>query len=614
MQQQTKKQSVLSGALMLTIALVIVKVIGVLFKMPLNNMIGPIGRGYFDAAYSIYTPIYAISMAGLPVAVSRMVSENMALGRFRDARLVRRVALRIFLLVGSVATMLLLLIAYPYSKFVTAAGTVTLPAILTIAPSILFCCLMSAYRGYYEGTRNMVPTAYSQLVEAVGKLVTGLVFAKIVLAYGESRWAAAVAAGESSVTIFGTLVTTETQAYNNAIYPWAAAGAVLGVTLGALFGMLFLMVYHKIKGDGLSRAQLVNAPRPEESAFVAKRMIAIAVPILASTLILNLTSLIDTVTIQKRIVHALETNFDTIYNMFQNSLSADAAVGRVNLSSISQVATYLLGASGTASDFRTLIPTITTSVGTSAIPALAAAWAAKDKENIHSTVNTAFRYCTLIALPAGIGMAMLAQPILVFIYGRGNSANMLEIVTPILQAYGLIAVIMAISTPLTNMLQAIGRTDIPVKTMILAASVKVTLNYILVGNPSINIYGAVIGTIVFYLLVVGINMTSLLRVSKVKVQLSTVLFKPLTGALLCGGTAWVTYQLLLCVLQRIMGTNATDTLLCPSNIALGFALVLAVLVYAISLFLLRAITKEDILSISKGEKIAKTLEKLGLLR
>lgn len=134
--------------MMLMFGVVLVKLIGALFKIPLTDMLGATGRGYFNSAYEVYTPIFAISMAGLPVAVSRMVAENVALNKHREARMVFNVSKRIFILVGVIGTLVLLIAAYPYAHFV--AGIKSLPAVLCVAPSIFFCCFMSAYRGYYE--------------------------------------------------------------------------------------------------------------------------------------------------------------------------------------------------------------------------------------------------------------------------------------------------------------------------------------------------------------------------------------------------------------------------------------------------------------------------------
>ena len=208
---ERKKQSLLNGAIILVLSTLVVKVIGLCFKMPLGSMLGLVGYGYFTSVYAIYTPIYSISMAGLPIAVSRMVAEDVALNRYREARMTLKTARKIFLLVGTAGTLLMVIISIPYAAFISDIRN--LPAMIAVAPSIFFCCYVSAYRGYYEGLRNMIPTAISQVIEALGKLVIGLVFAKLIMSYGESVYNSAVAAGSSTATVFGKEVSSQLRCY-----------------------------------------------------------------------------------------------------------------------------------------------------------------------------------------------------------------------------------------------------------------------------------------------------------------------------------------------------------------------------------------------------------------
>lgn len=602
-----KKQSVLNGAMMLMFAVVLVKLIGALFKIPLTDMLGATGRGYFSAAYEVYTPIFAISMAGLPVAVSRMVAENVALNKHREARMVFRVSQRIFTIVGIVGTLVLLIAAYPYTALV--AGSKSLPAVLCVAPSVFFCCFMSAYRGYYEGLRNMTPTAISQVIEALGKLLVGLALAKIVISVGMNQYEAGMlASGNVSAVVFGNSVTSDTEA-NSVIIPWAAAGAVMGVTVGSIASNIYLIICHKVKGDGFTRVQLVNSPKARPSDAIAKEMIKIAIPMVVSSLVLNITNLIDTMTIQSRLITALNTDFNVVMQMHSEAFNEAVRLSRLNINDIKEVKNYLWGVYGTALDFKNLVPTITIQLGVSALPALAAAWAVKDKSSTKSTVETVVRISMLVALPAGIGMAVLAEPILNIIYARGLSSDAIPSVTPILAAYGLATPIMAISTPTMNMLQAIGRTDIPVKSTIAGAIVKIICNFVLVGNPKINVYGAVVGTILFYVVVVASNLTSLIKISQVKVNWKSVFAKPLICAVLCGVTAFAANGLL----TTIFPSDPSASILNMGTISAVISVGLAVVVYAVSLLLIKGIAREDVIVLPKGEKIAKTLEKYGLL-
>ena len=305
-------------------------------------------------------------------------------------------------------------------------------------------------------------------------------------------------------------------------------------------------------------------------------MIKIAIPMVISALILNITNLIDTVTIQARLRTALDKDFNTVIQMHSDAINEAVRLSRLDLSDVGEVVKYFWGAYGSALDFKNLVPTITIQLGVSALPALAAAWVVKNKKATRSTIETVLRVGMLIALPAGIGMASLATPILTILYGRGSSSDAISVIAPIMAAYGFATGIIAISTPTTNMLQAIGRADIPVKSVVVASVCKILCNFILVGNPKLNIYGAVVGTILFYVIIVTCNMALLLRISKVHVRWSSVFLN--------------------------MGT-----------VSALIAIALAAIVYLISLLLIKGIAKEDISVIPKGEKIAKVLEKYGLL-
>ena len=585
---ERKKQSLLNGAIILVISTLVVKVIGLCFKMPLGSMLGLVGYGYFTSVYAIYTPIYSISMAGLPIAVSRMVAEDVALNHYREARMTLKTARKIFLLVGTAGTLLMVIISIPYAAFISDIRN--LPAMIAVAPSIFFCCYVSAYRGYYEGLRNMIPTAISQVIEALGKLVIGLVFAKLIMSYGESAYNSAVAAGSATATVFGKEVSSLNEAFS-VTYPWAAAGAILGVTLGSLLSLIYLGIRHRAK--------------PPANHAIAKNMITIAVPILLSSLVLNATNLIDAVTIQNRLLHAIESGQDTIYNLYKQCIDADVASGTLNLSDSKGFMSYLYGAYNTAVDFKNLVPMITVSLGVSALPALAEAWTMKDKAAVKSAVNTVIRVSMLIALPAGIGMGVLAEPILTLIYGRGRMAADIPMIAPMVAVFGFTTAFMSISTPLTNLLQAVGRTDIPVKTMLVSAVVKIICNFALVGIPGINFNGAVIGTVLFYVINVILNVIAVIKVTKVRIDIMSDLIKPLISAAMCGLAAWAAYGLL--------GNYVLKSVSHGADIALLAAIIIAVIVYAIAIIVFKGIVREDIESLPAGEKIAKVLEKYELL-
>lgn len=592
-----KKQSMLNGALVLVCATMLVKIIGLLYKIPLTNMITEVGMGYFSAAYELYTPILSISMAGIPVAVAKMVSQDVALHKYNNVRRLYDISFKLFMLVGAVGTLLVLIMAWPYSYYINGRQE-AIYSVLSISPAVFFCCGMSIYRGYYEGLRNMFPTAISQVIEASGKLILGLVFSWIMMYYGKAQF-------EAGKAVFGVVVSNEAEALS-AMYPFAAAGAILGVTCGTAFGMLFTILRHKIKGDGITRTDLVNSPPAEDAKVLQKQLIAFAVPVVLSSLILNLTNLIDAFTLRKCLVYVTEKHMDIIKSLYGASFTVSETLDK-------DIPMYLAGCYSTAINFKNLVPMITLNFGVSALPVLSAAWAVKNTKEVKVTIESVVRLTMLIALPAGIGMAVLAKPILTMLYP--NLPGLIPISTPIMAMYGYATALMAVSTPITNMLQAVGRTDVPMRSMIIGAVVKVILNMILISNPYINIMGAPISSIVFYIIIVTLNLTALLKTTKSKLNWNSILVKPCFCAILCGVTAWAAFGLCskgfsnVISADGLLGVSALNA----SNLSALVAIVGAVIVYAVALLLIKAIAKDDVVMLPKGEKIAKILEKYGLI-
>ena len=580
-----KNQSLLNGALILSLATIVVKVIGVIYKIPLSNMIGTVGRGYFDSAYNLYVPIYTVSMAGLPVAISNMVSKAMATGKYRDVKIIRKVAQRLFLVVGILGTLAMFILAYPYA--LSAKNMDVLPAVFVITPSIFFCCLMSSYRGYYNGLSNMNPTAISQVFEATGKLVFGLVCAKWVISYGLSRF-------EQGLTVFGRTVANETEALS-AIYPYAAAGAAAGVTLGTVIGLIYLVILHKVKGDSITQTELANAPKPEQAGVIAKNIIRFAIPVALSSLVFSITNLIDSITIQNRLEYMIAENLDFIRSLYSTEL-----IGVLD----ADVKNFLYGSYSLSLDFRNLIPSLTMTLGISAIPTLSAAWAVKNKEKIKVSIESVLRVTMLVAMPCGIGMGVLAQPILALFYGKGESASGVSIAAPVLTVYGCSIFLMALSQPMTNMLQAIDKTKVPLISLSVGAIVKLISNFIFVSIPSLNVNGAVIGTILCYVVIFAINFVAIVRTTKIRINLISVFIKPAVCGVLCGVAAYTSYG--LC--NRFLPDFSLKGII-NLGVGIGFGAV----VYVISMLLIKGISKDDVVMLPKGEKIAKILAKYGFI-
>ena len=292
-----KKQGFLYGSAILIVSAVIVKVIGALFRIPLANMLGGTGMGYFSAAYGIFMPVYAISATGLPAAAARAVSSAAARGREDEVFEVRRTALSLFGLVGLSGTFVIVIGAYPLCKAVSG-DIAAVPAVIAIAPSVLAGCLVSVYRGCAEGRRDMYPTAVSQVIEGAAKLIFGLS-----LCYG------CLYIAKTSPLLFMRLTGCNNAA--DGALPYSAAAAVWGITLSSFAGLFYMMLRERREKNGRKSDRLSS----KERAAIRRKLLRTAIPASIGALVINLTSLIDLVTVM-RSLKVLATKSPQVFQRF----------------------------------------------------------------------------------------------------------------------------------------------------------------------------------------------------------------------------------------------------------------------------------------------------------
>lgn len=559
-ENKRKLQSFEYGAIILLISTLLVKVIGAVFKIPLSNLIGDLGFGYFSSAYDLFTPIYSLAMAGLPIAISRLVAENMTVGRYKDVRQTLNISKKVFFVTGLVGFALMLILIYPFVKITDPTGD-TVYSLFAIAPSIFFCCVMSTYRGYYEGLRNMYPTAVSDIIEALGKLILGFGFA------------------------FVTVKLTSNVAL-------AAAAAMLGITVGAMLSALYLRLRFKFNGDMISDEELNAAPEPISSKAAFKALIAIAIPVVLTSLANNVASLVDVSMVKWQLAHIVENNAETIREMYSASI-ADYNRTAEHILTDSGISTFLYGIRGKAFTIYNLIPTITSVLGVSALPVLASSWMLKDKQLIKKNIDSMLKVTALISMPAGIGCIALGGRIMGLLY---SSVASVEIGGSMLQIFGFAAIFAGLSIPITSMLQAIGKQKIPVINIAIGALIKIIVNFIMVGIPSINIKGAPIGTLACYLFVFIANLIALIKYTGVVPSIGKVFIKPLISAVCCGVSAY---------LVSLVGEQTIITFV---------AILSAVVVYFAVLVLLNTFEDDDILTLPKGKTILKICKRYKIIR
>lgn len=526
-----KKQGFLFGSVILVASVIITKIIGICFKIPLANILGGTGMGYFGSAYAIFMPIYAFSVTGLPAAISRMVAENIAFERYANVRKIRRVAILCFSVVGLSTGLILLIVAGPFTKHVIQ-NEQAYPALLAIAPCIFFGAVMSVYRGYFEGMRNMFPTAISQIIEAVAKIAAGLGLASFAFSYFEKKYF------ETGMVLNVACDTIE-KAHIEAI-PYISAAAILGVTLSSAIGCIYLVLRYHIAGDGITKEMLMKDKSTDRMRFLLKDLVRLVIPIALGSFITTLTSVIDLGTIIRYLKTAINIEPQLFMKLYENVID--------DTTTLKMLPNFIYGSfTGLALTVFNLVPSLTSMFGKGILPNLAEAWSIQNYEKIKKNVHSVIFVTGLIAIPSGFGITALSKPILNFLYSsRIDEVSASSLPLSIL---GVGVIMLSLSIPVFAMLQAIGRSDLPVKIMLFGIFIKLIGNIILIPIPHINIVGAAISTSACYTVICVMSLYSLLKITGVKLEINRLFIKPTFAAILCAVTAFLCYDLIEARLQ-----------------------------------------------------------------
>ena len=523
----TGRQSFMGGAALLTLTMVITKLIGALYKIPVANLLDKEGMSAFYAAYNIYNLLLVVSTAGLPLALSRLISEAEALGRENQKRRVFRVTSALFLLLGIVCSAVMFFLAGPLAALLH--NSMAVAAIRVLSPAVLFVCVLSAVRGYTQGQGNMRPTALSEIIESLTKLIVGMVLVWWLLRQGYPKHI-------------------------------GAAGAIAGVTAGTFLGMVTLLVY-LLRRRGYRR----STDTPQSRRTIMRRLLSIGVPITVGACGMTLLNLLDQSLVQ---------------GTLQNSLGLSESV-----------ATALYGEYTYAVNLFALPTAFIYPVTISLIPAITAALTRRDYRAARSHTASAFRMTALLAIPAGVGLSVLARPIMDLLYFAvpDTAAAAAEH----LRVLGFASIPVCFMSMTNAILQAYGRERIPLWTLVAGGVMKVVTNYLMVANPAIGIHGAPVSTLYCYALIVLLNLIAIWRCVPEKPDYFQIFWRPAAAAAVMGIGARCIYN--------------TLSLAMPGRIAVIMTVLLSVVIYAVLAVALGAVRREDVAGLPKGEKIARFL-------
>ena len=474
-----KKDSFLKGAAILGAAGIIVKIMGAFFRIPLGRIIGSEGLGYYQVGYPIYTFLLAFSAAGFPTAISKLVSEKRAQDNHKGAYQVFKVSFILLLIIGSISSIGLALGARYFVDTIIESPNAYY-AVLTLAPALFFVSLLAAFRGYFQGMKNMIPSAISQIVEQFGRVLLGLTLAVVLLPRG--------------VEI-------------------AATSPSFGATIGGLLAFLYmLIVFYRARRKEILNPEIKLG---EEDTFtgVVRDLFKISIPITIGASVLPLISMMDSLIVLRRLQQIGFTYAEA------NQLFGQLTGMAVTLINLPQVLTVALAAS--------IVPVISESVTMG------------NFESVKKDTQTAFRISMLLGLPAAVGLGVLSTPIMKLLFPAEPAS-----VGEILLFLSVAVLFLTQVQTLTGILQGVGKPIVPVRNLMIGAGVKLATTYVLTGIPSLNVKGAALGTVAAYLVASVLNFIAVKKYTNTQFDVVKVFIKPIISALTMGIVVKLGYTLL----------------------------------------------------------------------
>ena len=543
--EKEKNTSLGKNVLMLMGGLFAAKLMGLIYRIVIINIdgFGDVGNGYYSVGYTIYSVLLTLSSIGVPAVISKLVSERIASGDYKGSQRVLRVSFGLFLSVSVVSAAFL----YFGSDWIAASILKVPDAALTmkaLAPAVIFACAIAVLRGYFSGMGSMKATSSSQVVEQFFNCVLSILFVWLCIGQGPAKMAAA-----------GNLSTSAS-------------------ILAALIYLIFF--YWRRSREIRTSCRTQTAPADDRTTKAMVGMIlALSIPMTASSLISALNEFIDTFTV----TNCIQTAYSGILTA-KADLEAKAAEAAGLLSKVNTIINLPLA--------------LNTAFSTALVPAVSAAVAKKDAVLAGKKLSFSMLASLTIMFPCGVGLAVLSDPILHLLYPNASSGALLLALSVIPMMF------LALTCIVNSGLYGIGEARLPALALGIAAVLKLLLNLLLISRPAIQVYGAVISSIVCDAVVFLIVYLALRRRMPLTLHFWPHVLKPAFCAAVMGVAVWGTHTLLKGVAGNAVATAA--------------AVIVGVVVYGLLVVIVRVLTAEEVQSLPLGDKLFRLLRKLGFYR
>lgn len=548
--KSSSKTNFLAQGTILVIASFVAKAIGMIYRIPLTHILGDDGNGYYSTANEIYTIILMISSFSLPLAVSRLVAEREYAGEVKNSYKVLICSLRFAAVTGGILSILTFLLGGVITKYVMGVELASY-ALRVLAPAIFLFALTGVLRGFFQGHGTMVPTAVSQIIEQIINAIVSVAGAYVMLQYG-------LKLGEKKGDAeLGTAL--------------AAAGGTFGTVASVGVALLFMIVIYLGYRNGFKRRMKKDKTRRRESDRAIYRAITYTIlPIVLSTLVYNISTIID----QGVFNHILagmgftQKQYATVWGIYSGK-------------------------------FRVLmnVPlSIASCLAPSVVPALTEAMANNDLREAGLRTRDTIRYTMVFTIPCAVGMAALARPIMMILYGNNDS---LALAAGIMQSGALLTVLLALSTLTTGILQGLGEMQAPLVHAATAVAIHLGFLVLFVVKFKWNIYGVVYANIIFGLIICLLNARSIRKKLHYRQEIKKTFLVPVIAAGVMGIAAYLVHRVF-----NLFAGNTISTIL---------AVCVGAVVYGICLVKLGGILEREIRRLPKGDLLADLLIRLNIL-
>ena len=487
-----KKHNFIIQGGILAIAGIITRIIGLFYRVPVTNIIGDEGNGYYAAAYQIYNIMLLISSYSLPLAISKIVSARYSKDEFVNSRRVFHGGLIFAFISGSVVCLAVFFGAEFFAGTLMSEPRSAI-ALRIFAPTLLIVAIMGVIRGYFQGMGTMVPTAISQIIEQIVNAVVSILAASAFFTYGKKI--AALLSNDSYAAAYG------------------AAGSTLGTSLGALSGLIVLIFILLLINTAMKRERLFqdDEHQDEYMSDIIRIIIITAVPVILSTAIYNISDVLD----------------NGIFNKLMSLKGHDVEKTRI-------WGIY----SGKYRLMLNVPVAFANAMCSSTVPTLTACMASENIRGAKRKIFSAMRFTMLIAFPATVGFIVLSKPILSMLF-TGD----VELASKLLSVGAVTIIFTSISTLSNGILQGINHLEVPVRHSAIALVIHVAALYVMMDRFDLGIYAVVFSTLLFSVLMCIMNQFTIRRYLHYKQEMVRTFFIPFVSSVIMGIVVYAVYKL-----------------------------------------------------------------------